>query len=93
MNTSKQWLADLFEYENCEECHQGEENHTAVESLFSGHFALCNTTEGVEKTEKNTMEDLDLYPISDWKYDVANGDTRLGYTEWVEHNKESHEGE
>jgi hypothetical protein len=25
----------------------------------------------------------------DWKYDVINGDTNLGYWDWVEHNKES----
>jgi len=35
-------------------------------------------------------EDPD-WPVSDWKYDVQNDDTRLGYWEWVEHNKESHE--
>ena len=23
------------------------------------------------------------YPSSDWKYEVSNGDTRLGYWEWV----------
>lgn len=24
-----------------------------------------------------------LYPVSDWKYEVANNDTQLGYTEWL----------
>lgn len=24
------------------------------------------------------------YPVSDWQYEVDNGDTRLGYWEWVE---------
>ena len=28
------------------------------------------------------------YPVEDWQYEVANGDTRLGYREWVEHQKE-----
>lgn len=23
------------------------------------------------------------YPVSDWQYEVANGDTRLGYHEWL----------
>lgn len=23
------------------------------------------------------------YPVTDWQYDVANDDTRLGYWEWV----------
>ena len=25
------------------------------------------------------------YPVSDWQYEVANGDTILGYQGWVEH--------
>ena len=32
-------------------------------------------------------EDPD-YPLADWKYQVANDDTRLGYWEWVESEKE-----
>ena len=27
-------------------------------------------------------QDFD-FPISDWQYEVANGETRLGYWEWV----------
>lgn len=27
--------------------------------------------------------DHDRYPVSDWQYEVANGDTRLGYNEWL----------
>lgn len=29
-----------------------------------------------------------LYPIADWQHEVANGDTKLGYVEWVTHQKE-----
>lgn len=29
------------------------------------------------------------YVIEDWRHEVANGDTQLGYTEWVEHQLES----
>lgn len=35
------------------------------------------------------MSDEEMYPVSDWKYEVANGDTLLGYAEWVEHQKEA----
>ncbi len=28
------------------------------------------------------------WPVSDWQYDVANGDTRLGYHDWVDHQRE-----
>jgi len=29
------------------------------------------------------------YAVADWRYEVANDDTRLGYLEWVEHQRES----
>jgi hypothetical protein len=28
------------------------------------------------------------HPVSDWQYEVANGDTRLGYAEWLERQRE-----
>jgi hypothetical protein len=33
-------------------------------------------------------EDAD-WPLCDWQDDVRNNYTRLGYWDWVEHNKES----
>lgn len=41
---------------------------------------------------KKGFED-DMYLMSDWKYDVANGDTKFGYVDWVLHNIESHEND
>jgi len=29
------------------------------------------------------------YPVTDWQYEVSNGDTRQGYWEWVAHRIES----
>ncbi len=29
------------------------------------------------------------FPMSDWRYEVANGDTRLGYEDWLEHKVEA----
>jgi hypothetical protein len=40
-----------------------------------------NTTKKVPSTIK--------YPKEDWLYEVRNGDTVLGYKEWVEHRIES----
>jgi hypothetical protein len=34
-------------------------------------------------------EDDPDFPSEDWKYEVANGDTRLGYHQWVEHQREA----
>lgn len=38
------------------------------------------------ETEEAAAEDAieTLYPKDDWKYEVENGDTRLGYQDWVE---------
>ena len=30
-----------------------------------------------------------LYTVSDWKWEVANDDTILGYSEWLEHKMEA----
>ena len=35
------------------------------------------------------MEENPRFPVSDWKYEVSNGDTWLGYQEWLEHRIES----
>ncbi len=33
------------------------------------------------------------YPVADWQFEVANDDTRLGYWDWVEHQREAEEEE
>jgi hypothetical protein len=33
------------------------------------------------------------FPIWDWQYEVTNGDTRLGYREWTEHQREARSDE
>ena len=33
------------------------------------------------------------HPVEDWQYEVANGDTRLGYREWVRQQAEMARGE
>lgn len=35
-----------------------------------------------------TEDDYKVYPIEDWKYEVANGDTKLGLIEWIRHQRE-----
>ncbi len=36
----------------------------------------------------NHWHEIAGHPISDWKLEVANDDTRLGYLAWVEARKE-----
>ena len=31
------------------------------------------------------------YSMEDWRYEVQNGDTSLGYDEWVDHQRESND--
>ena len=38
-----------------------------------------------------TPPQSDLFPVADWQYEVANGDTRLGYAEWLDHRCEANE--
>ena len=40
------------------------------------------------------MEELiralkERHPVDDWKYEVSNGDTLLGYKEWLMHHYEA----
>jgi hypothetical protein len=37
----RQWLEELFEYENCAECERGEDEHTVCAGPF-GPFARCD---------------------------------------------------
>lgn len=32
-----------------------------------------------------------LFPLEDWQYEVANGDTCLGYEDWLQHQVEADE--
>lgn len=31
----------------------------------------------------------ELFPVEDWRHEVMNGDTKLGYAEWVQHRAEA----
>jgi len=45
--------------------------------------------EGVSREEEFSQDVLDRFPREDWRCDVANNDTSLGYEEWLAHNVES----
>lgn len=38
-------------------------------------------------------DDDDEFPPSDWRYEVENGDTRLGYKDWLEVKREQAKGD
>lgn len=37
----------------------------------------------------DTWSEHPIYRVQDWKHEVMNDDTRLGYWEWVEHQREA----
>lgn len=49
---------------------------------FSGHPEI----------DPRTEEDEERWPVSDWQYEVANGDTRRGYEDWLAVQKEIDSG-
>ena len=53
--------------------------------LFKFRNELVEVSPGVFEHE--------IYDMASWRYDVANGDTLLGYWNWVNHNVESNEEE
>ncbi len=42
-----------------------------------------DTSSGLESEHGGTWEEHEKFPPADWRMDVSNGDTRLGYWAWV----------
>lgn len=45
--------------------------------------ALAQEAEVQREAAGGVWEENPAHPVSDWQYEVENGDTRLGYWEWV----------
>lgn len=45
----------------------------------------------LRELQPNVWAEDDCYPRSDWKREVANGDTQSGYWEWIENQLENDE--
>lgn len=52
--------------------------------LFTGE----SDTDAPDDEQEDYWGEDDQYPLSDWMYEVQNGDTRAGYWQWVESQKE-----
>jgi len=39
--------------------------------------------------QKSVWDEDAEYPMKDWRYEVSNGDTVLGYQDWVKHQREA----
>lgn len=79
---------------HCERCHQDQERFqnaricqmpTCSGKLVRGRNPkmsnFAQITFWIET--QSPWDDHPAYPVSSWKYEVANGDTREGYQEWM----------
>jgi len=50
----------------------------------------CYTLRSISHDDLETSgwPEIDGHPVEDWMTEVTNGDTRLGYAEWVAHRAE-----
>jgi hypothetical protein len=71
-------------------------HHTSVDLLETGEDRIAGITGGqrdLSETLKpvtvriSHWEDDPRFPAEDWKNEVVNGDTRLGYREWIEQQR------
>jgi hypothetical protein len=59
---------------------------------FMCHEAIPDYRAQVDKA-CGILTDEERFPLTDWQDEVRNGDTRLGYREWLQHRKESEQGQ
>lgn len=66
-------------------------SHNAASSGAAFSFMrIIMTKESETWNPADRWESHPKYPMSDWRYEVINGDTVLGYVEWVNHKLEDH---
>lgn len=56
---------------------------------FYGVTSADETYTPAAQPERDYWGENSEFPVEDWKYQVANGDTRRGYWEWIEAEQEA----
>lgn len=56
---------------------------SAGESVPAGECPKCGALCHPVKKSSKPFKENKKYPLSDWKYEVDNGDTRYGYDDWL----------
>jgi hypothetical protein len=59
------------------------------EAKDAAKAAVLQIKKDAEEAAKQQRSNEEKYPVADWQYEVANGDTLLGYKEWVDHRVEA----
>jgi hypothetical protein len=67
--------------------HEAEDIGCGDEGTRLGYKDACEVLDADVKISH--WESNPAYPVEDWRYEVANDDTRLGYLDWVEAKLES----
>jgi len=82
---------DVFDEEgNCTRVDLLEIEEEQMSRVAGDRKDLIDTNEQakVGAAKISHWEDDPEFPSGDWKYEVANGDTRLGYLEWVKQKRD-----
>jgi hypothetical protein len=69
----------------------GVEGLTEIDLKHIGKLVAEGYTSGEIIQESDGVshwDEIPGYPVEDWRYEVMNDDTRLGYSEWVENQRE-----
>jgi hypothetical protein len=73
----------------CQDCSGGNTPYRLETGPCWYHRAEKLLNQGRTAHPPDPWEDNPEFPVEDWRYEVANDDTRLGYLEWIEHKRES----
>jgi hypothetical protein len=80
--------SDVWRVLRCEDCDwECNEVYTFSHNETVGDCVLLDD-HGDEVKDHDLWGEDKSYPRADWRYEVGNEDTNLGYWEWVEHQKE-----
>jgi hypothetical protein len=101
-STASVLAGDALEADNCIHCHASY-GHTILCPILNREAAEAKSAQWNENdphkfgcairvisSAECTCGKAD-YTVSDWQYEVANGDTKLGYDEWLEHRIEANQ--
>jgi hypothetical protein len=72
----------------CVDLLETEENRTDGSAVSRPDLVETHNQAKAHTAKISHWEDDPEYPSDDWKYEVTLGHTRLGYHEWVEHERD-----
>ena len=77
-NDEEDWV---YPIKRCNSCKTFYDYRTEQNGAFMEGYVMSDDSDP-RLESGGYWDDHDDYPVSDWQYEVANGDTRQGYHEW-----------